>query len=115
MTNTCRLEGVESRRWLIKQDDGWVRDKLDSNGAALSLTTGKDLLPDVSDLAVLHVSETQLLDELCNATILLLVWDLELESSSEGEGLLDRERCKEDIILHHISSILLETHVVDWN
>ena len=44
------LEGVETRGWLVKQEDRRVRDKFHANRAPLSFTAREDLALGISDL-----------------------------------------------------------------
>ena len=49
--NAESLKGVETRSWLIEQQDRRIGDKLDADGAPLSLSAREDLTLGISDHA----------------------------------------------------------------
>jgi len=55
------------------------------------------------------MQETELVEEVVNALILLLNAALELESGGKSEGLLDSEVLEDDVILHNVRGVLGES------
>ena len=47
--NAESLKGVETRSWLIEQYDRRIRNKLDADGAPLSLSAREDLFLGITD------------------------------------------------------------------
>jgi hypothetical protein len=70
---------------------------------------------DVADLTLANVSHAEVVDNLTHKSVLLLNINLELQSGGESECLTYGEGCEEDVILHDICRILLESLLVNRN
>lgn len=70
---------------------------------------------DIADLTVFDMRHAEVIDDLINEYFLPVVSSLELEASCKCECFSHCELCKEHIILHNISCILLESVLVDGN
>lgn len=64
--NTESFKGVKTRGWLIEQNDRRIRDKLDADGAPLSLSAREDLFLSISDHTVSNVAHAQVLNNRIN-------------------------------------------------
>ncbi len=115
LANTARLERVKTGSGLVKEDNGRVRDELNTDGASLALTTREYLFLGVSDHALRDVRHAEIVDDLLHKQVLLIFGDLKLQSSSESESLTHGESCEKHVILHDVGGVLLESVSVDGN
>jgi hypothetical protein len=80
--NICGCEGVETRCRLVKEDQTWICDQLDTDGGTLTLATGDTLDKGSTDSRVLTLGQLEIHDELIDARYLLgkRSWQFELGS-----------------------------------
>ena len=95
-------EGVETGRWLVKEDETGIGDQLDTDGGSLTLTTGDTLDKGSTDSGIGALSQFEVGDKLPNARYLLWKCAWELELSREFETLSYGHRLEQNVILLNV-------------
>ena len=101
-------EAVKAGGWLVEQYHFWISDQLYTDGCSFTFTSRYTLLENGADDSVLTIAKSQVLNQLIDASFLLLLTDVESESGGKSKGLFNREISEDDIILHDVRCVLAE-------
>lgn len=96
-------EAVKPSRRLVEEDEARVRDDLDADRGALTLTTGDALDKRASNSRVLTFRQPQLRDDLINSFLLRFHRAIQLQLGSELEALAYAQCLQQDIVLLNVS------------
>ena len=75
----CGCERIQTGRWLVEENETWVRDQFDTNGGSFTLTTGDTLDKWASNPGIGALRQLEVENELVNARDLhwKTAWQLE--------------------------------------
>jgi len=113
--NNFSCEGIKSRGWFITKYDSWICNQLYSNTHSLSFSSRASFDNMVSYQCFSAFFKPQILNNLIDSDFAIFVALVEFELSRKHQALLSSEGSKQDIILHHIDSIVtkvLLTHYI---
>lgn len=100
--NICGCERVKARRRLIKEDQTWICDQLDTDGGTLTLATGDTFDKGPTNSRVLALGQLEVVDELIDARYFLRKSSWKFELCSELQTLFYCHRLEQDIVLLHV-------------
>lgn len=103
VTDRRGCKGVEASGGLIKEDEVGIGYQLDADGTAFALSTRDTLDKWPTNLCVLALVKSELMNDFVNTFALLLFTTLELELCREVEALPDRHRLEENVVLLYVS------------
>lgn len=102
-----RSRGIESGGRLVQEKHRRVREKLDSDGGSLSLSSGDSSDELVSDSGVLAFREPEFDNNIFDSLLLLLETDSgKSQVCDEGESFSGGKGGEEDIVLHDVGHVV---------
>ena len=100
--DVCGGEGIQTGSRLIKEDQRWVSDKLDTDGGTLALTTRDTLDERATDSCVSALGELKIVDQDVDTVDFASHISGKLELSSKLKTLSYSHGLEQNIILLHI-------------